>query len=86
MPATTIHIPDPLLEAVDARARARGVSRNRFILEALRRVLLEEATWSPGFLDQLRKPLSRGDAAALERLSAEVVARRSSKPSPDLRA
>jgi metal-responsive CopG/Arc/MetJ family transcriptional regulator len=32
---TTIHIPDPLLERVDARAKTLGISRNRLILEAL---------------------------------------------------
>ncbi|MCE7874452.1 ribbon-helix-helix protein, CopG family [bacterium CPR1] len=47
MPATTIHIPTSLLEVVDRRARTEGISRNRFILNALQRALAEDDAWSP---------------------------------------
>lgn len=55
MPSTTVRIPGPLLETVDARARAQGISRNRFILRALERVLEEGKSWS---LDFLATPLA----------------------------
>ena len=32
---TTVHIPNPLLQSVDRRARARGISRNRLVVRAL---------------------------------------------------
>jgi hypothetical protein len=53
--ATTVHIPKPVLERVDERAKALNLSRNRFIVEALERALAEQATWSPGFLDSVSK-------------------------------
>lgn len=84
MPSTTIHIPDDLLETVDARAREHGLSRNRFILNALERCLAEEGKWSPGFLAELRTPLTRSDADAVTELVAEVTSRRTSKPAPTL--
>lgn len=84
MPSTTIHIPDDLLETVDARAREHGLSRNRFILNAIERCLQEEERWSPGFLAELRTPLSRSDAEAVTRLVAAVASRRTSKPAPKL--
>ena len=51
--ATTVHIPAALLRRIDARAKARGMSRNRLIVEALDRSLAEEDDWSPEFLDAL---------------------------------
>ena len=84
MPSTTIHIPGDLLETVDARAREHGLSRNRFILNALERCLAEEGNWSPGFLAALRTPVTRSDADAVTELVAEVTSRRTSKPAPRL--
>jgi len=84
MPSTTIHIPGDLLETVDARAREYGLSRNRFILNALERCLAEEGNWSPGFLAALRTPVTRSDANAVTELVAEVTSRRTSKPAPRL--
>lgn len=65
---TTIHIPEPLLNEVDERAKTLKLSRNRFIVDALRKALAEEPPWSPGFLDALRTftPLdSEHDVAAI---------------------
>ncbi len=50
---TSVHIPRQLLEAVDRKARARGVSRNRLIVRALERELAPSAGWTPGFFDAL---------------------------------
>jgi metal-responsive CopG/Arc/MetJ family transcriptional regulator len=46
---TTVYIPDDVLEAVDKRAKRLNMSRNRFVVEALKRVLQEQAEWSPDF-------------------------------------
>ena len=51
--ATTVHLPGELLEAVDERAKALGMNRNRYIIRALRKALDEETTWSNGFLSML---------------------------------
>ncbi len=79
MPSTTIHIPPELLEAVDSRARAEGVSRNRFILRALQSTLEREARWSPGFLVELRRPLSKSDSEAVDSMVSNVISKRSNK-------
>jgi predicted transcriptional regulator len=52
--ATTVHIPEALLAAVDRRATALGVSRNRLIVHALEQAINEGAAWSPEFLTRLR--------------------------------
>jgi metal-responsive CopG/Arc/MetJ family transcriptional regulator len=51
--ATSVHIPKPLLEAVDRRARALRVSRNQLIVRALEREMNQRTEWSPGFLEEL---------------------------------
>jgi hypothetical protein len=50
--ATTVHIPKLLLDAVDRRARALKVSRNRFIVRTLEQEIAERKDWSPGFFDR----------------------------------
>lgn len=41
---TTVHIPEALLESIDRRARALGVSRNRLIVRALEQAVRERST------------------------------------------
>lgn len=50
---TSIHIPKPLLDAVDRRARKLAMSRNRFIIRALEKDLAAETEWSAGFFERL---------------------------------
>lgn len=80
--ATSVHIPKPLLAAVDRKARTLRISRNRLIIQALEHEV-EERGWSPGFFDQMR-----GDDPATNedfRRSMDVVAaNRKSKRSPPL--
>jgi hypothetical protein len=77
---TTVHIPDPLLTAVDRRARALRVSRNRLIVRALEREVRQPSGWSPEFVDRLRD-VSADTEAAVDQMVAEVrAARRSKKP------
>ncbi|GMU57661.1 MAG: hypothetical protein AMXMBFR33_68070 [Candidatus Xenobia bacterium] len=84
MPSTTLHIPASLLEVVDNRARTEGISRNRFILNALQRALAEDDAWSPGFFSKLREPLPKDSARAVQEMVDHIVERRSSKPAPRL--
>lgn len=52
---TTIHLPDELLSRVDERAKTLKITRNRYIVEALRKVLADQTEWSPAFLEQLER-------------------------------
>ncbi len=75
---TSVHIPKPLLEAVDQRARALKMSRNRLIVRALERELEPGSDWPPGFFEQL-SPVDPETAAALDEMLSEVRDARSSK-------
>ena len=77
--ATSVHIPKPLLEAVDRKARALKMSRNRLIVLALERELAPGADWSPGFFERLTA-IDHETAAAVDELLASVRQARKSKP------
>jgi metal-responsive CopG/Arc/MetJ family transcriptional regulator len=74
---TTIHIPDPLLERVDARAKTLGISRNRLILEALEEKVGARDVWAPELVEMLSKAVSSAEDSL-----AIVRRRRSSRKSP----
>jgi hypothetical protein len=77
--ATSIHIPKPLLEALDRKARALKISRSRLIVLALERELAVGSDWSPGFFEQLdaAPPETVG---AVDELLIAVRQARTSKP------
>jgi metal-responsive CopG/Arc/MetJ family transcriptional regulator len=77
--ATSVHIPKPLLEAVDRKARALKMSRNRLIVRALERELKPGADWSPGFFEQLTA-VEPETVAAVDELLSSVREARTSKP------
>lgn len=77
---TTVHIPPVLLESVDRRAKALGVSRNRLIVRALERAVLERDAWAPEFLDRLRQVDDATVAAVDELRQAVIQGRRSKTP------
>lgn len=52
---TTIHLPDDLLDRVDARAKRLRVTRNRYVVDALRKALADQTEWSPSFLEELSR-------------------------------
>jgi len=80
--ATTIHIPDPLLERVDTRAKTLGISRNRLILEALEEKVGATDEWAPELVHMLAEPISSAASKELEDSLAAVRRRRSSRKSP----
>ena len=63
---TTIHIPAPLLERVDTRAKALGISRNRLIQEALEEKVGARDVWSPELVQMLANPMSADAGKVLE--------------------
>lgn len=77
---TSVHIPKPLLVAVDRRARALKISRNRLIVQALEREITEGSNWSPDFFGQLESAETGVEDAAGEMLKAIQSQRRSKKP------
>jgi predicted transcriptional regulator len=77
---TSVHIPKPLLEAVDRRARALKVSRNRLIMQALERELAQGSDWSPDFIARLADPPAVVRSAVEEMEEAIQRGRRSKKP------
>ena len=76
---TTVHIPAPLLAALDRRARSLRVSRNRLIVRAVERELTDQSVWPAEFLTALRF-VDPGQAASVDQLLAQVRTSRRSKP------
>src|SRR5262249_31737389 len=72
---TSVHIPKSLLEAVDRRARALRISRNRLIVRALEHELMQSSDWSPGFFEQL-SAVDDKTAAAVDEMRAAIRAAR----------
>ena len=81
--ATTIHLSSELLERVDDRADELGVSRNRYIREALEAALESETRWSSRFLDSLREAGADGELHwTTEEMMREIHSRRRSRKRP----
>lgn len=78
--ATSVHIPKDLLEAVDRRARALKISRNKVIVRALERELTAGADWPAGFFDALDESDPELADAVDEMLDAIKANRRSKGP------
>ena len=77
--ATSVHLPQGLLNAVDKRARTLQISRNRLIVRALERELTHTSEWSPGFFEGLSQTDPETSRTVDELLRA-VRRARSSKP------
>ena len=82
---TTVHLPKRLLERVDARADALGLSRNRLIIEALEEKLEAHASWAPELVQLLRSSVTSEVREASADMDREIArARRSRKAPPKL--
>jgi hypothetical protein len=81
--STSVHLPKRLLEALDRRARALRISRNKLITQAIERELSAGGDWSPGFFDRLQE---RDDevSAAVDQMLEDVVRNRRSRATPGL--
>jgi predicted transcriptional regulator len=79
--ATTVHIPDELLDKLDERAHAMKMTRNRYIVEALRKALRDESAWSPTFLESLERlePIE-----GVDELERAIASNRTRKRAPRL--
>ncbi|MYF77554.1 MAG: CopG family transcriptional regulator [Acidobacteria bacterium] len=82
---TTIHLPDPVLAAVDERARAQGISRSRYIARAVEKTLDAERSWRPEVLRAFRPaPTDDEDRETVEEMLAIIAAGRTRKAPVDL--
>lgn len=82
---TTIHLPDPLLAAVDESARAQGISRSRYIARAVQQTLDAERSWRPEVLRAFEPgPTDDEDREAVEEMLAIIAAGRTRKAPVDL--
>ena len=77
---TSVHIPKPLLAAVDRKARSLKISRNRLIVQTLESEVARGSAWSPGFFSRLESPEAGVEDAAEEMLKAIQGRRHSKKP------
>ncbi len=52
MPSTTVHIPDPLLSQMNRIVKEKGISRNRFIIQACEQAVINNAgEWPEDFFE-----------------------------------
>jgi len=52
MPSTSVHIPDQLLGKIDQIVKEKGISRNRFIIQACEQAVNSTAVqWPEGFFE-----------------------------------
>ena len=79
---TSVHIPKPLLVAVDRKAKELRISRNRLIVQVLQREL-EQKDWSPGFFEKLGR-IDAETAEAFRKSMDVVLSSRLSKGPPKL--
>lgn len=79
----SIHLPDPLLRRVDARARNMGLSRSSYIATILERELAAGGGWSDGFFDRLRD-LDEEEARDAAEAMSDITRRRSRQRAPTL--
>lgn len=75
---TSVHIPKPLLQAVDRRARALKVSRNKLIIQALEREVTAGADWPVGFFEKLGR-VDPELVSAVDEMGRAIRANRRSK-------
>ena len=80
---TSVHIPPPLLQALDRKARALRVSRNRVIVDALERDLAAPTGWSEQFFHRL-SDTDAPTSADVEDMQRAITAARTRKRAPRL--
>ncbi len=80
---TSIRLPDDLLEALDKRAAALGVTRSQLIIQAVEQALEDRSAWSPGFLKAIGTPRPELKEAVDEMMEA-IREHRSRSEAPEL--
>jgi len=70
MPSTTVHFPPDVLRRIDATARRRGISRNRFVVQACETAVAHDAGQWPE--DFFALDIAAADRALLEEAAGEM--------------
>jgi predicted transcriptional regulator len=85
MPKTTtsVRLPDDLIEALDRRAEALGVTRSQLIIRAVEKAIADSTEWSPKFLDAIGSPREEL-GAVVDELMGTIARRRSRSEAPGL--
>ncbi len=83
--ATTVHLPQQLLQTVDERASELSMSRNRYIILALEKAITEQTDWSSDFLDELVVAADdKQSQQLLMEMTEAIRSHRSRKAHPEL--
>jgi hypothetical protein len=53
---TSVRLPEELIDALDRRAAALGLTRSQLIVQAVEQALEEHSAWSPRFLKAIGTP------------------------------
>jgi predicted transcriptional regulator len=80
---TSIRLPEDLIEALDARAAALGITRSQLIIEAVEQALENRSAWSSAFLKAIGTPRPDLEEAVDEMVEA-IRERRSRSEAPGL--
>ena len=80
---TSIRLPDDLIQALDERAAALGITRSQLIIEAVEQALEGRSAWSSGFLKAIGTPRRDLEEAVDEMMDA-IRERRSRSEAPGL--
>lgn len=80
---TSVRLPEDLVEALDRRAEALGLTRSQLIVRAVEKAIAASEDWSPKFLDAIGSPREEL-SAAVDDLMEAVSSRRSRGEAPDL--
>ena len=86
MPSTTVHIPEQLLSKIDQTVKEKGMSRNRFIVQACEQALIDDAgQWPEDFFQSKLSPrdlrLLREGTLEMEKA---IISMRKSRRASDL--
>ena len=80
---TSIRLPQDLIQALDERAAALGITRSQLIIEAVEQALEARSAWSSGFLKAIETP--RPDLEeAVDQMMDAIRQRRSRSEAPGL--
>jgi ABC-type transporter Mla subunit MlaD len=80
---TSIRLPEDLIQALDERAAALGITRSQLIIEAIQQALEDRSAWSSGFLKAIGTPRADLEEAVDEMMEA-IRQRRSRSEAPGL--
>jgi len=80
---TSVRLPETLIDALDRRAAALGLTRSQLIIRAVEQTLEEHSAWSPGFLKAIGTSRPELEEAVDEMMDA-IRARRSRNAAPGL--